>query len=884
MASTLPPVVAVLLCDSKQFITGMGEAKVAMDETARSGSSSFGGLSDKAKTALLAVGAAALAVGVESVKLAADFQASMERLHTQAGVPQSEIAALSDQVLNLAGVVGDSPIGLSQALYHVESAFQSTGITASTAMDIVKTAAEGAKIGGANLIDVTNALDAAIVSGIPGVQDYQQAMGALNATVGAGDMTMQDLADALGTGVMPVVKNYGLTLDDVGAALATFGDNNIRGAQAATGLRMAVQALAVPTKAGQAALESYGIGTTQLARDMEHGGLVTALQDLKDHLEKAGVSSIQTGEIITQVFGKRAGVGVAVLYDQLDRLKSKYSDIQSGAQNFGDAWKRTTETFKFQMDQAVAKLEVFAIRLGDLLIPVITKVGTAVGDMIGFFARNQTAFEALVAIVGGAVIPVLGALAASYAIDAVAGFTSAVLGAVGALGEEAVAATGAGTALSVAGGIVGVAVFGIVEAMKALNQASSDAMATAEKAGHALSQAFDQSIRDSPNKIQDLTDKIKDLSVGLYAGSLANQVASTTGLTHAQVTNAMRIEAQDLAGQLVQLKITQQANTAQAADAARQAGLTTEQFQAQQAATIRVDNATKDTANALKDFNAALGVTIGDKVSVEQAMISFNQNLDQMSTKLRENKQNLDINTTAGRDDMTQILQTITAIKQQADAMAKGGASGDQLNAMLTTQIGRLDDTMRQAGLTTSQIDALNQQYGLTPKDVSTMVQVYGIADAENQLNQLAASLGQIGAQEAALPGMTAQALQEAQNRALATQGYGLGGAPAAAPAPSSWSTHNYPKYALGGYVPADTLAFLHAGETVIPPDVPISRAQPMPFMAPSAAPASTASSGPPGDLVLQVDRQTFARISGPIVLQWLQQQKRRQGDLGLTA
>ena len=80
-------------------------------------------------------------------------------------------------------------------------------------------------------------------------------MGALNAIVGSGDMTMQDLADAMGTGVMAVAKSYGQTIDQVGAALAMFGDNNIRGAKAATDLRMAWQAIQAPLKTGIAVLE-----------------------------------------------------------------------------------------------------------------------------------------------------------------------------------------------------------------------------------------------------------------------------------------------------------------------------------------------------------------------------------------------------------------------------------------------------------------------------------------------------------------------------------------------------------------------------------------------------------------------------------------------------
>jgi hypothetical protein len=116
-------------------------------------------------------------------------------------------------------------------------------------LKVLRVAAEGARVGNANLTDVTNALDAAIVSGISGVQNYKQGMGALNAIVGAGDMKMQDLADALGTGLLAPMKTYGLTLKDVGGALAVFGDNNIRGQDAATKLTSAVRIMAAPSAA-----------------------------------------------------------------------------------------------------------------------------------------------------------------------------------------------------------------------------------------------------------------------------------------------------------------------------------------------------------------------------------------------------------------------------------------------------------------------------------------------------------------------------------------------------------------------------------------------------------------------------------------------------------
>jgi hypothetical protein len=86
------------------------------------------------------------------------------------------------------------------------------GISSQKALHLVETAAKGATTGHAKLVDVTNALTAAVASGIPGVQNMDQAMGVLNATVGVGDMKMQDLANAFGSGMVATVKGFGLNI------------------------------------------------------------------------------------------------------------------------------------------------------------------------------------------------------------------------------------------------------------------------------------------------------------------------------------------------------------------------------------------------------------------------------------------------------------------------------------------------------------------------------------------------------------------------------------------------------------------------------------------------------------------------------------------------
>ncbi|MEW2272177.1 phage tail tape measure protein [Streptomyces griseofuscus] len=345
------------------------------------------------KTAML--GAAGLvAIGAESVKMASKFDASMAQLHTQAGVSKDKIAGLKQGVLDLAGKVGQDPDSLAESLYHVESNFESMGISSSKALKLTETAAKGATVGHADLVDVTNALTAAVASGIPGVQNMDKAMGVLNATVGVGDMKMQDLANAFGSGMVATVKGFGLSITDVGAALAVFGDNNIRGSLAGNQLRMSVMALAHPVATAGDALTRLGLQQDTLSKDMQKGGLKLALEDLVGHMKKAGISSKEQGDIITQAFGRKAGAGLNVLVSQMDRLESKYPALAEGASKFGDAWKGTQETFAFQMKALQASFDALMITLGNKLIPPLQSV-------VSLMLAHKSATVGVVAALGG---------------------------------------------------------------------------------------------------------------------------------------------------------------------------------------------------------------------------------------------------------------------------------------------------------------------------------------------------------------------------------------------------------------------------------------------------------------------------------------------------
>lgn len=366
--------------------------------------------------AMLGVVAAIAGIGYESVKMAVNFQSSMETLVTQAGVPKSALAGLKTGVLALAGQVGFSPDSLAEALYHVESSFASVGIKGPQALNLLKIAAEGAAVGHADLTDVTNALDATIVAGVPGIKSYSGAMGALNAIVGSGDMTMQNLADALGTGVMAVAKSFGQNIYQVGAALAVLGDNNIRGAKAATDLRMAWQAVQAPLVAGIPVLQKLGLTSTELASTMEHHGLSQAIVQFIAHLKESKVPVSDWGQYMTEIFGKKAGVGIGILTDQIGRLQSKFPDLEHGASGFGSAWAATKQTVSVEVKQVEGAFDSLMITIGDKVLPVAS-------EFLGFLLRNRGPVLAF----AGAFGTLVAALALFTVTTRIAGAAMAIL-------------------------------------------------------------------------------------------------------------------------------------------------------------------------------------------------------------------------------------------------------------------------------------------------------------------------------------------------------------------------------------------------------------------------------------------------------------------------
>jgi TP901 family phage tail tape measure protein len=415
-AGFLPPVVAEIVAEVGKFSAAMGETKAEMTGLQAATTK----LAAAGKVAMLGLAAAVVGVGYESVKLAANFDQTMELVHTQAGASQAEVDALKDSVLKLAPAVGIGPEKLAEGLYHIES----TGFRGKEAMDILAASAKLAAMGMADLDTVTFAMSGVMSVAMKDVKSAADATNYLNTIVGMGDMKMDKLAAAIGTGVLPSFKSAGLGMKDFGAALATITDNSTPADEAATRLRMTISLMAAPSGPAVKALHSIGLTSMSLANDLRKpDGLLTAVMDLKHHLEKSGQSAVEQNATIEHAFGggKTSGA-ILTLLEETDRLKSKYKALgteASRAKTAHEAWAAQQQQFSQQLKELGAAAQVLGVKIGNWLIPKIQATAT-------WMSKHIEVVKILAMVVGGVLVAAMVAFTATLVANAAAAMANPI--------------------------------------------------------------------------------------------------------------------------------------------------------------------------------------------------------------------------------------------------------------------------------------------------------------------------------------------------------------------------------------------------------------------------------------------------------------------------
>ena len=232
-------------------------------------------------------------IGAASVKMASDFEAASTHLVTDAGESQSALSSVEQGMLAISSATGTSAASIVDGMYHIES----SGVHGQAALEILRTAAEGAKVGGADLDTVTKTLMGTMKAFNLPASDSVKVMNEMIATVGSGDMRMQDLASSFGN-VTSVAAKAGLSIAQVGGAVATMTARGISTNQATQDLANTIRSLQNPTSVATTEMAQMGLNSNTVASQLGKLGLTGTLNELVDaitsHMGPAGTVLLDT--------------------------------------------------------------------------------------------------------------------------------------------------------------------------------------------------------------------------------------------------------------------------------------------------------------------------------------------------------------------------------------------------------------------------------------------------------------------------------------------------------------------------------------------------------------------------------------------------------------
>ena len=399
----LPPIIATLIADTKEYTAKMTEAQAKMGEFGASSEASAGlfGVSSNA-IALGAVGIAA-AVGTYAVDSAYKFQEGLDKLKNQAGLTEGQVKTLGNEILSISANTGIAAGDLEAAALTISQA----GLRGAAAFNTLNASAKAAVITNASVADTTKAIVAAQTLQIAKGIEVNKLTGILVAGsksfVGGLAAEEQMLSGRVGV----ALAKYGLdlkTIIPIGAEFARVGlpSRSVAAfANSLTALTKPVTDAKGNLTAYAKSLETVGLSQAKLADDLKSGNLVGIFEEIKQAAASSGES---IGTVAQLVFGSSGAGAASVIIKNLQDIAAAQKNLSgAGAGSLTTNFSTAMTQLGPQLKKLEASLSALMISAGKLLLPAITDVATwankALTAIQDFFKKNPIVLH-LVADIG----------------------------------------------------------------------------------------------------------------------------------------------------------------------------------------------------------------------------------------------------------------------------------------------------------------------------------------------------------------------------------------------------------------------------------------------------------------------------------------------------
>lgn len=386
-----------------------------------------------------------------ATKSAIEFESEMIKLTTMAGLPQPAVAEISAEILGLEGATHELGIAIETGISTTELAaasyfIVSAGIRdAALASDVLASSAQASAVGMGNTAVIAKAVTAIMTAYGDEAGNAADVTDILLAIVDKATFEADELGAAFGKS-LGILANFGIDLEEAGAAIATFSLSGATASESLTGLRRVVLSIVNPSLSAEKALAAIGTSSEGLQQDIGEHGLSATLIDLRRRLDEMDIAA-------TEVFTRETGLNefLFITGEAAGAYVTNLEAISTANGKLQTSFDVVSQTTGFQLEQLKASFQVLGVTIGSVFLPAINSIVQALIPFIKLLAQFAAQHPRLVLIVTAlaAVAAAMGPLILLAGLFI--GSLGSIVGAIGSVLTAIAAIAGAGGFLAAAG-------------------------------------------------------------------------------------------------------------------------------------------------------------------------------------------------------------------------------------------------------------------------------------------------------------------------------------------------------------------------------------------------------------------------------------------------
>jgi TP901 family phage tail tape measure protein len=321
-----------------------------------------------------------------SVKEAMAFDKALRNVNSIAKLNERSFAELRKDVLALTKdpSIVDGPQNLAEGLYDVYSA----GFQGQKALEVLRVSARGASAGLTTTKVAADVLTSVLNSGIKGVTSTSDAMDVLFQSVNDGKQNFEQLATSIGA-VLPTAAKAGITLQEVGSAIAVMTAKGQSASEATNDLLNLITKLINPSRESEKYFQALGISYGYSA--LQASGLSGKMEEIR---QKTNGNADAIKELLPDMQAQRGALNL--LSQGNLTYGAALDNAKRASEGAGAAQKALAEQQKsasFQAQKAWQEIQALAIEIGSHLLPAVREVLKPIRDVTRAFSELDPATQ-----------------------------------------------------------------------------------------------------------------------------------------------------------------------------------------------------------------------------------------------------------------------------------------------------------------------------------------------------------------------------------------------------------------------------------------------------------------------------------------------------------